>query len=112
MSAATGFPGDNTRWQLRQKIQKPEALNTFAHHDSTSAAHSRHAANRLAQVNSTNRDFHRNTPSSPADDRNYSCGWAGRQFISLGQSMGQEAVITFSMGGKWSLGPLRTSIKR
>jgi hypothetical protein len=83
MGAATGFHGDNARWQLRQKIQKPETLHTVAHHDSTSAIYPSHTANRLAQVNSKNPDFHRNTPSLPTDDRNDSCGLAGRPFIPI-----------------------------
>jgi hypothetical protein len=68
----------------------PKALETLAHDDRTSAVNARQAANRLAQVNSKNRDLHRNLPSSPTDTRNYSCGWVGRQFIPLAHTRLQD----------------------
>jgi hypothetical protein len=70
MGAATGFHGDNTRRQPRQKLQKPKTLNTFAQDNRAGAVDACQAADRLAQVNSKNRDIHRNAPSCPTDARN------------------------------------------
>lgn len=83
MGHATGFHGNNARWQLRKKLQKPEALNMSAQDDRTRAVDRRQAADRLDQVNSKNRDINRNAPSCPTDTCNNSCCWVGRQVIPL-----------------------------